>query len=178
MQSGCPLLGKASARRAGFGGLDLRDADLPQAVGGDARRDGVVAVLHDVLLALLREHVAEELAPQRFELAVRAVVDVDVEEAAERIAAGDRVLGRGRDVLAAMLNVMSSGYARVGKGQDEMYVWPYFAETGLTALTPSQEVELYRIVPPQLAAAMKKSGKYSYYRLGIAASGVWHYFLQ
>jgi hypothetical protein len=25
---------------------------------------------------------------------------------------------------------------------------------------------------------MKKSGKYSYYRLGIAPNGVWHYFLQ
>ncbi len=86
--------------------------------------------------------------------------------------------GSGRDVLAAMLNVMAAGYARVGQGQDEMYVWPYFAETGLSALTPSQEVELYRIVPRELVAAMKKSGKYSYYRLGIAPSGVWHYFLQ
>lgn len=86
--------------------------------------------------------------------------------------------GSGRDVLAAMLNVMSAGYVRVGKGQDEMYVWPYFAETGLSALTPAQEVELYRIVPPQLAAPMKKSGKYSYYKLGIAPTGVWHYFLR
>jgi hypothetical protein len=86
--------------------------------------------------------------------------------------------GSGRDVLAAMLDVMSSGYARVGQGQDEMYVWPYFAETGLSALTPAQEVELYRIVPTQIATAMKKSGKYSYYRLGIAPTGVWHYFLQ
>jgi hypothetical protein len=86
--------------------------------------------------------------------------------------------GSGRDVLAAMLNVMSSGYARVGQGPDEMYVWPYFAETGLSALAPSQEVELYRIVPRELVAAMKRSGKYSYYRLGIAPSGVWHYFLQ
>jgi hypothetical protein len=86
--------------------------------------------------------------------------------------------GSGRDLLAAMLNVMSSGYVRVGQGQDEIYMWPYFAETGLSALTPAQEVELYRIVPPQLAAAMKKSGKYNYYRLGIAPNGVWHYFLQ
>jgi hypothetical protein len=90
----------------------------------------------------------------------------------------DSADGSGRDVLAAMLNVMSSGYVRAGQGQDEMYVWPYFAETGLSALTPAQEVELYRIVPPQLAAAMKKNGKYSYYRLGIAPNGVWHYFLQ
>jgi hypothetical protein len=86
--------------------------------------------------------------------------------------------GTGRDILAAMLNVLSSGYARVGQGADEMYVWPYFAETGLSALTPAQEVELYRIVPRERVAEMKKSGKYNYYRLGIAPSGVWHYFLQ
>jgi hypothetical protein len=86
--------------------------------------------------------------------------------------------GSGRDILAAMLNVLSSGYARVGQGQDEMYVWPYFAETGLSALTPAQEVELYRIVPRERVAQMKKSGKYDYYRLGIAPNGIWHYFLQ
>ncbi len=86
--------------------------------------------------------------------------------------------GSGRDVLAAMLDVVSSGYVRMGQGDQEMYVWPYFAETELSALTPAQEVELYRIVPPQLAGAMKKSGKYSYYKLGIAPTGVWHYFLQ
>jgi hypothetical protein len=86
--------------------------------------------------------------------------------------------GSGRDILAAMLNVLSSGYTKVGQGADEMYVWPYFAETGLSALTPAQEVELYRIVPPERVAEMKKSGKYNYYRLGIAPNGVWHYFLQ
>ncbi len=86
--------------------------------------------------------------------------------------------GSGRDVLAAMLDVMSSGYVRTGKGQEEMYVWPYFAETGLSGLTPAQEVELYRVVPPERAVAMKRSGKYGYYRLGIAPNGVWHYFLQ
>ena len=52
-----------------------------------------------------------------------------------------------------MLNVLSSGYVRVGQGKDEMYVWPYFAETDLAKLTPAQEVELYRIVPPALALA-------------------------
>jgi hypothetical protein len=86
--------------------------------------------------------------------------------------------GTGRDVLAAMLNVLSSGYVRMGKGKDEIFVWPYFAETDVAKLTPAQEVELYRIVPPELALAMKTSGKYSYYRLGVSPTGVWQYFLQ
>jgi hypothetical protein len=86
--------------------------------------------------------------------------------------------GTGRDVLAAMLNVMSSGFVRVGQGEDKIYVWPYFAETDLARQTPVQEVELYRIVAPSLAVTMKKDGKYSYYRLGISPNGVWHYFMQ
>ena len=86
--------------------------------------------------------------------------------------------GTGRDVLAAMLNVLSTGYVRVGQGKDEIFIWPYFAATDLAKLTPAQEVELYRIVPPALALPMKKSGKYSYYRLGVSPTGVWQYFLQ
>jgi hypothetical protein len=86
--------------------------------------------------------------------------------------------GEGRDVLAAMLNVLAVGFVKAGKGHDEMYVWPYFAETNLAKLTPTQEVELYRIVPPERAVPMKQAGKYGYYRLGISPAGVWHYFLQ
>ncbi len=86
--------------------------------------------------------------------------------------------GSGRDVLAAMLNVLASGFVLTGEGRDAMYVWPYFAEIDLASLTPAQEVEFYRAVPPELAAAMKKSGKYGYYRLGISPKGVWHYFMQ
>jgi hypothetical protein len=86
--------------------------------------------------------------------------------------------GTGRDVLAAMLNVLASGYVKSGTGHDEMFVWPYFTEIDLAKLTPPQAVELYRIVPAAEAVAMKKSGKYSFYRLGISPSGVWHYFLK
>jgi hypothetical protein len=86
--------------------------------------------------------------------------------------------GTGRDVLAAMLNVLSSGYVRVKDGKDEIFIWPYFAATDLRKLTPAQEVELYRIVPPGLAIAMKQSGVYSYYRLGVSPTGAWQYFLR
>jgi hypothetical protein len=86
--------------------------------------------------------------------------------------------GTGRDVLAAMLNVLASGYVRVGAGEDEIFIWPYFASVDLKKLTPAQQVELYRIVPPGLALAMKQSGIYSYYRLGVSPTGVWQYFLR
>ena len=86
--------------------------------------------------------------------------------------------GEGRDVLAAILNVFSSGYVRKGEGSESTYVWPYVAELDLSKLTPAQEVELYRIVPPEQARAMKQSGKYTYYRAGIGSDGVWHYFMK
>lgn len=86
--------------------------------------------------------------------------------------------GQGRDVLAAMLNVFSSGFVKKGEGKSAMYVWPYFAELDLKTLTPSQEVELYRLLPPAQALAMKQSGKYTYYRAGLGGDGVWHYFMQ
>jgi hypothetical protein len=86
--------------------------------------------------------------------------------------------GKGQDILAAMLNVFSSGFLRKGEGKEAMYIWPYFAEMDLTKLTPAQEVDFYRVVPPPKGVEMKKSGKYTYYRAGIGADGVWHYFLQ
>jgi hypothetical protein len=86
--------------------------------------------------------------------------------------------GTGRDVLAAMLNVLASGYVRVKDGRDEVFIWPYFASVDLKKLTPAQEVEFYRIVPPGLAIAMKQSGIYTYYRLGVSPTGVWQYFLR
>src|SRR4029078_10983383 len=62
--------------------------------------------------------------------------------------------GTGRDVLAAMLNVITSGFVRKGQGKEEIFVWPYFAETDLNKLTPAQEVELYRILSPEAALQM------------------------
>ena len=86
--------------------------------------------------------------------------------------------GTGRDVLAAMLNMLNSGFVLTGKGHDAMYVWPYFAEVDITGLSPRQQVEFYRAVPPKGAKVMKEKGKYTYYRLGVSPSGVWHYFIR
>ncbi len=86
--------------------------------------------------------------------------------------------GTGRDVLAAMLNMLNGGFVQTGEGLDAMYVWPYFAEVGIKGLSPQQQVELYRAVPPNIVKTMREKGTYSYYRIGISPTGVWHYFLQ
>lgn len=87
--------------------------------------------------------------------------------------------GKGHDVLAAMLDALEAGYVRVKQtGSDPVYVWPYFAEVPLKTLTPSQLVELHRVVSPEQIATMRKAGRYTHYRIGIGTDGTWHYFLR
>jgi len=59
---------------------------------------------------------------------------------------------------------------------NRVYVWPYFAELSLRSLSPAQEVELLRLVPPAAAREMKAKSKYSHWRLAIGADGSWHAF--
>jgi hypothetical protein len=85
--------------------------------------------------------------------------------------------GNGRDMLAILFNILTAGYAITNPGtKDEMIVWPYHAVIPLNALTPSQEVEIYRFLPPARLKEMIAQGKYNFYSVGIAPDGVWHYF--
>ena len=56
-----------------------------------------------------------------------------------------------------------------------MYIWPHFAERGVSDLTPGERVELFRLVSPERAQEMAGSG-YDHYRIGIGADGTWHFF--
>jgi len=88
--------------------------------------------------------------------------------------------GEGREILAVLSLLLQSGYVALPLGADpennRLYIWPYFAEVPLGGLTPSQEVELLRLVPPAKAKEMKASGKYTHWRLAIGADGSWHSF--
>lgn len=76
-----------------------------------------------------------------------------------------------------MLDIISTGFVHVGQGTpDEMYVWPYFAEKDLKALTPPERVELLRIVTAGDLSDMQEFGGYNFYRLGITPDGKWKYF--
>src|SRR5262245_40235603 len=85
---------------------------------------------------------------------------------------------QGRDVLAALSLILDTGYVSVRRGPDiennQLYVWPYFAEVPLSQLTPRQEVELLRLVPASVAREMKEKGKYTHWRLVVGAAGTWH----
>jgi hypothetical protein len=88
--------------------------------------------------------------------------------------------GNGREVLAALSLILEAGYVVLPLGRDlennRLYIWPYFAEVPIDKLTPAQEVELLRLVPPAAAKNMREKGAYTHWRLAIGADGTWHSF--
>jgi hypothetical protein len=87
--------------------------------------------------------------------------------------------GEGREVMATLIELFRAGFARTAGGtENEMYIWPYFAEMPLDKLTPAQEVELLTIVPPARMKEMRQKGKYDHYRIAIAKDGTWHSFMK
>lgn len=88
--------------------------------------------------------------------------------------------GEGREILAALSLILEAGYVVLPLGRDlennRLYIWPYFAEIPVDRITPAQEVELLRLVPPAAAKDMKAKGRYSHWRTAIGADGAWHAF--
>jgi hypothetical protein len=84
----------------------------------------------------------------------------------------------GIEVLSILTMILESGFVRVDEGTpQEMYVWPYFVRMSLSALTPQQKVELFRIVTGADYKDMMKLGVYAFYRLGISPDGTWQFFV-
>jgi hypothetical protein len=139
-----------------------------------------VREMRDTILAAVRSgriddlRVAYELNELKPEIATALVADpIDY----WRQISGD---GEGREILAALGEILDTGYAVVPLGKDlennRIYIWPYFAEFPLDKLSPGQEVELLRLVPPAAAKEMRAKCRYTYWRLAIGADGVWHSF--
>jgi hypothetical protein len=90
--------------------------------------------------------------------------------------------GEGREILAILAKLIEAGPAQLPLGKDPenmaVYVWPYLAERPLDKLTPAEEVDLYRLVTPAEARAMRGKKKWTWYRLAIGADGAWHSFMR
>jgi hypothetical protein len=88
--------------------------------------------------------------------------------------------GEGREVLAALANMLQMRPAAVPLGKDPennlIYVWPYLAEARLDALSPAEQVDLLRLVSPEAAKTMRETKKWTWWRLVIGADGTWHSF--
>ena len=88
--------------------------------------------------------------------------------------------GEGREILAILADILDAGHVVLPVGKDvenaKLYVWPRFAEMALDKLSPADEVQLYRLVPPAVVKAMREKKTWTWYRLAIGADGTWHSF--
>jgi hypothetical protein len=88
--------------------------------------------------------------------------------------------GQGREILAVLGNLLALPPARIAIGRDAenttVYVWPYLAELPPDGLRPGEEVDLYRLMTPAAAKAMREAKKWSWWRIAIGADGTWHTF--
>jgi hypothetical protein len=84
----------------------------------------------------------------------------------------------GIEVLGILVDILESPYVHMDKGTpQEMYVWPYFYGIPLNQLSPEQKVELFRLVTGSDWREMQEFGAYIFFRVGIAPTGVWHFFV-
>lgn len=86
----------------------------------------------------------------------------------------------GRDTLAALVQILEMAPAALPLGNDIennlVYVWPYISTCALDKLTPSEQVDLYRLVTPAEAAEMRAKKRWLWWQLAIAADGTWMLF--
>jgi hypothetical protein len=84
----------------------------------------------------------------------------------------------GREILAILTDLLEAGWVRIDEGKPtEMYVWPYFAAIPIDRLTPSQLVELYRILTAADVDEMRAYDAWLFFKIGIGPDGTWHFFL-
>lgn len=148
----------------GAEGLPAQVAAMRQAIL-DAANSGVIEEMRE---AIELSEIKPEFGP---------AVDTDPIDHWKKLSSD----GEGREILAALTGILEMGWARRpvsnGKGR-AMYVWPYLAEMPLRDLSPAQDADLRRLVRGPEAEAMRQSGRYTHWSLGIAEDGTWHYFVR
>lgn len=84
----------------------------------------------------------------------------------------------GREILAILLDLLDAAFVRIDAGTaNEMFVWPYAAHVPLTELGPPELVEILRLVTSYDLQQMREAGTWTFFRVGIAPDGTWHYFI-
>lgn len=147
---------------------------------GTAKLPAPVLEMREAILSAVRSGLIEDLRVA-FELN-ELKPDLGAEPGPDPVAYWKKISGdgEGRELLAILAELLEAGYVAVPLGRDlennRIYVWPYFAEIPLSKLTPAQQVELLRLVPPSAAKEMMANGKYTYWRIAIGADGTWHSF--
>ncbi len=138
--------------------------------------------MRDMILAAVHSGKIEDLEP--------AISQNELPPEFGSDAAGDAVAqlkalsadGSGRDILAALGNVLETEPARLPIGQDHenniVFVWPGLSERPLEQLTPGEEVQLLRLMPLSEANALRDGKKWTWWRLAIGSDGTWLTFMK
>lgn len=88
--------------------------------------------------------------------------------------------GAGAEILAVLSEVLDVAPATLPLGKDLennlIYVWPYLAEKPLEALSGSELIDLYRLVPAAKIPEMREKKRWLWWRLAIGADGSWLMF--
>jgi len=178
-----PALSQTPAAKSG-GAKKQRPVSppVPEVRYGTDRLPGPVRDMREAILGAVRSGRIEELR-HAWELnELKPDLGVPLAPGSDPIAHWKQVSGdgEGREVLAALGEILDAGWVVLPLGRDiennKIYVWPYFAEVALDKLTPSQEVELLRLVSPAALKDMRSAGKYTHWRIAIGADGTWHSF--
>lgn len=139
-----------------------------------------VADLRDVILTAARSGHIEELR-MAFDVS-GTLPDLGISQRSDPIAvlkdrSGDP---QGRDTLAAIVEMLEMPPSTLPFGNDIennlIYVWPYLSTRPLDKLTAAEQVDLYRLVTPELAAKMRTEKRWLWWRLVIGADGTWILF--
>jgi len=171
------LMGEGAAQRS----LSAKaPAAAPRVYYGTAELPGPVQEMREVILSAVSSGRIEDLR-HAYDLN-ELKPDLAAEPIADPVAFWKEISadGRGLEVLAALGQILDSGYVILPTGRDlennQVYVWPYFAEVPLATITPAQEVELMRLLGAATAREFKAKGRYASWRIAIGADGVWHSF--
>ncbi|WP_061934210.1 hypothetical protein [Aureimonas sp. AU22] len=169
-----PETGDEGAQRAPTGDLPpieiaYGDQDLPQPV-----RD-----LRAKLMEAARTGDIEKLKPY-FETGADPTIVSATQPDQDPVvtlkeASGD---GEGVELLAILYETLQAGHVRLDPGgENEIYVWPYFTQVDLGALTKPQLVELFELVTAGDYQRMVANGSYDFYRVGISPEGRFEFFV-
>lgn len=139
-----------------------------------------VADIRDAILAAARSGNIDELKAA-FDMS-GTLPDLGIPGVTDPVAAlkTESADGKGREILATLIELLNMPAATQPFGSDIennlLYVWPYLAERPLDKLTPSEEVDLYRLVSPAKAAEMHEKKRWMWWCLVITADGNWLMF--
>ena len=158
--------------------LEPEEEPLPEIYYSEQVLPSPVLKTRNALLQAARSGDLEKLRPILEASEDTPIVSFGADEDAIAYWKDSSVDGSGRDILAEMIKVFSSGFVHINAGTtDDLYIWPYHFVYPIDKLTAEQEVELYLLIPAQHREDMVEAGGYIGFRAGIAPNGSLVFFV-